>query len=44
MGALNDASKQLAQLADRLRSSMAGFSVLDPQHTTSSHPVPRADA
>jgi methyl-accepting chemotaxis protein len=43
MGALNDASKQLAQLAERLRSSMARFSVLDPQHATSSHRVPRAN-
>jgi len=44
MGALNDASKQLAQLAERLRTSMARFSVLDPQHVTSSHRVPRPDA
>jgi methyl-accepting chemotaxis protein len=43
MGALNDASKQLAQLAERLRSSMARFSVLDPQRTTSSHRVPKAN-
>jgi len=37
MGALNDASKQLAQLAERLRTSIGRFSVLDPQHVTASH-------
>lgn len=42
MGALNDASKQLAQLAERLRTSMARFSVLDPQQITASHKVARA--
>ncbi len=43
MGALNDASKQLAQLAERLRASIARFSVLDPQHITPSHGVARPD-
>jgi methyl-accepting chemotaxis protein len=37
MGTLNDASKQLAQLAERLRTSIGRFSVLDPQHVTASH-------
>ncbi len=39
MGALNDASKQLAQLAERLRTSIGQFSVLDPRHVTASHRV-----
>ncbi len=43
MGALNDASKQLAQLAERLRASIARFSVLDPQHVTASHRAVRAE-
>ena len=37
MDALNDASKQLAQLAERLRTSIGRFSVLDPQHVTATH-------
>ena len=39
MGALNDASKQLAQLAERLRTSIGRFSVLDPQQVTATHPA-----
>jgi len=37
MGTLNEASKQLAQLAERLRASITRFSVLDPQRLTGSH-------
>jgi methyl-accepting chemotaxis protein len=40
MGALNDASKQLAQLAERLRTSIGRFSVLNPQQVTASHRAP----
>ena len=42
MGTLNEASKQLAQLAERLRASITHFSVLDPRHTTASHRTVRA--
>jgi len=42
MGTLNDASKQLAQLAERLRASITHFSVLDPRHTTATHRTARA--
>jgi methyl-accepting chemotaxis protein len=42
MGTLNDASKQLAQLAERLRASITHFSVLDPRHPTATHRTVRA--
>lgn len=42
MGTLNDASKQLAQLAERLRASITRFSLLDPHHVTPSHRTVRA--
>jgi methyl-accepting chemotaxis protein len=42
MGTLNDASKQLAELAERLRASITHFSVLDPRHTTATHRTVRA--
>lgn len=37
MGTLNEASQQLAQLAERLRTSITRFSVLDPPRVTGSH-------
>jgi methyl-accepting chemotaxis protein len=43
MGTLNEASKQLAQLAERLRASITRFSVLDPRHITAGHRTVRDD-
>jgi methyl-accepting chemotaxis protein len=39
MGALNDASKQLAELAERLRRSIGQFSVREPQPVTAPLPT-----
>ncbi len=38
MGDLNDASRQLAQLAERLRASIGRFSLLSRERVTASHP------
>lgn len=39
MGDLNDASRQLAQLAERLRASIGRFSLLSHERVTASHPA-----
>ena len=44
MGDLTATSQQLAQLAERLRSSIARFSVLRRDQTTAEHRLPRAAA
>lgn len=44
MGDLTTTSQQLAQLAERLRSSIARFSVLRRDQTTAEHRLPRAAA
>jgi methyl-accepting chemotaxis protein len=44
MGDLTATSQQLAQLAERLRGSIARFSVLRRDQTTAEHKVPRAAA
>ena len=44
MGDLTATSQQLAQLADRLRTSIARFSVLRREHDTTEHPAAPAAA
>jgi hypothetical protein len=44
MGDLTTTSQQLAQLAERLRASIARFSVLRREQDTGEHPVARAAA
>jgi methyl-accepting chemotaxis protein len=44
MGDLTATSQQLAQLAERLRASIARFSVLKREHETREHPMTRAAA
>ena len=44
MGDLTATSQQLAQLAERLRTSIARFSVLQREHDATEHPVARAAA
>ncbi|HET7791634.1 MAG TPA: methyl-accepting chemotaxis protein [Gemmatimonadales bacterium] len=44
MGDLTATSQQLAQLAERLRASIARFSVLRREHVTQEHPVARSAA
>ncbi len=44
MGDLTATSQQLAQLAERLRASIARFSVLRREHDTKEHPLARAAA
>ncbi|HZH41207.1 MAG TPA: methyl-accepting chemotaxis protein [Gemmatimonadales bacterium] len=44
MGDLTATSQQLAQLAERLRASIARFAVLKPEQTTAEHRVVRAAA
>lgn len=44
MDSLNRTGRQLAALADRLRESVARFSVLHPHHATAEHRIPKSPA